>query len=441
MYPEAATHEFGTLAELGQLCDAERGIRVSEEGRLRRFGLRFTLLVRKLQLAPAVVSNREACHRYLETLAPTFASSLARAAQTRLLLAEDLAAASGTATATNAALMRRRDDPMLLADLMGLAERMASRAEVDTARLGSTDADSRLAGLEREIESLKTTLARTQYNERAAHHEVLDTLARLSAEDDPANVFELGSGGVLVYDPAQSQTPGPPSQATSRRSVLFAADACHYCRLSGHLLRDCPTKKTHLDESMVTDVDRHLRLANGDYIPKGAGSAAERVERYWSTRAGVMNPYLADERPGTQDTDPPPDVSEGPRLGSPVVDEFDVLRDDVRTLRAQMTRFEEDHEHAERLDPDPRWDSWVPPADVSAPVDEFDELRDEIRTLRVGISRLERHRRLENLSDSVDGSFPKSLVDVESFREKLFDIPDSSGETPSQFIAAMGQSR
>ncbi|KAF7322289.1 hypothetical protein HMN09_00006500 [Mycena chlorophos] len=329
---------------------------------------------------------------------------------------------------------------MLLADVMLLAERMASRAEVDTARLDSTDADSRVAGLEREIESLKTTLARTQYDERAAHHEALDTLARLSAEDDPADIFELGSGGVLVYDPAQSQTPGPPSRATSRRSVLLAEATCHYCRMSGHLLRDCPTKKTHYEESMVTDVDRHLRLANGDFIPKGAGSAAERVERYWSTRARMMNSHLVNERIDAQASGPVADWDEVPIDSAPVVDEFDALRDDVRTLRAQIARFEEDLQHARHrdLDPDPHWDSWVPPADMSAPVDEFDVLRDEIRTLRAGISRLENHWRFENLSDSVDGSFPKSLVDVKPFREKLFDLPDSFGETPSQFVAAMG---
>ncbi|KAJ7064594.1 hypothetical protein C8F01DRAFT_930841, partial [Mycena amicta] len=73
LHPELAERELGTLTALNDLCAAFRGVALKEEGKLRRFGLQFTALVAKLQRAPALLTNRDACRHYLRTLTSDFA--------------------------------------------------------------------------------------------------------------------------------------------------------------------------------------------------------------------------------------------------------------------------------------------------------------------------------------------------------------------------------
>ncbi|KAJ7134176.1 hypothetical protein C8R44DRAFT_556931, partial [Mycena epipterygia] len=53
-YPEMQEDLDGTLEELEVLCAKNRNIRRAEEGRLKRFGMRFRALVKKLSKAPAI---------------------------------------------------------------------------------------------------------------------------------------------------------------------------------------------------------------------------------------------------------------------------------------------------------------------------------------------------------------------------------------------------
>ncbi|KAJ7110548.1 hypothetical protein C8R44DRAFT_633904, partial [Mycena epipterygia] len=53
-YPEVKEDLDGTLEELMKLCAENKMIKRSEEGRLKRFGMRFRALVKKLSVAPAI---------------------------------------------------------------------------------------------------------------------------------------------------------------------------------------------------------------------------------------------------------------------------------------------------------------------------------------------------------------------------------------------------
>ncbi|KAJ7140797.1 hypothetical protein C8R44DRAFT_604840, partial [Mycena epipterygia] len=53
-YPEVKEDLDGTLEELVKLCAENKGIKRSEEGRLKRFGMRFRALVTKLSQPPAI---------------------------------------------------------------------------------------------------------------------------------------------------------------------------------------------------------------------------------------------------------------------------------------------------------------------------------------------------------------------------------------------------
>ncbi|KAJ7121180.1 hypothetical protein C8R44DRAFT_623388, partial [Mycena epipterygia] len=53
-YPEVKEDLDGTLEELVKLCAENKVIKRSEEGRLKRFGMRYRALVTKLSKAPAI---------------------------------------------------------------------------------------------------------------------------------------------------------------------------------------------------------------------------------------------------------------------------------------------------------------------------------------------------------------------------------------------------
>nr|GAT48964.1 predicted protein [Mycena chlorophos] len=86
IYPELAERENGTIAELEELCRENNGLDGTNEGRLRRFGWVFGMLVQKLQRPPAILTNRDACRMYLDALGSVFAKQVRTALLERAAL-------------------------------------------------------------------------------------------------------------------------------------------------------------------------------------------------------------------------------------------------------------------------------------------------------------------------------------------------------------------
>ncbi|KAJ7939083.1 hypothetical protein B0H13DRAFT_1544390, partial [Mycena leptocephala] len=53
-YPEINSEKAGTVENLRRLCKRNEGISVTEEGRLRRFGVEFLTEIKKLLVTPAL---------------------------------------------------------------------------------------------------------------------------------------------------------------------------------------------------------------------------------------------------------------------------------------------------------------------------------------------------------------------------------------------------
>jgi hypothetical protein len=190
-YPEMQEDLDGTLEELETLCAENRNIRRAEEGRLKRFGMRFRALVIKLSKAPAIILNKEACRRYLDALERGFAETLRMAINTRNLIKEDLLQAGGNALAAPVqnAVDYRKEDPILLEELIKMAERLANKGsteatwgEEDSPEIKRSDRfptvkierrDARLEELGGEVSGLRDALAVAQKQSKAAHEELL----------------------------------------------------------------------------------------------------------------------------------------------------------------------------------------------------------------------------------------------------------------------------
>lgn len=134
LYPEITVHERGSLSVLNTLCRDAGVIEVKEEGRLRRFGLEFRALVAK---TPAVITNCDACQKYLNVLSPAFSRRLRQDIIDRKLF-RVLARRAGVLPVAQE-LEPRRDDPIPLQELVEIAEALASMDVGPGATLNFTD--------------------------------------------------------------------------------------------------------------------------------------------------------------------------------------------------------------------------------------------------------------------------------------------------------------
>ncbi|CAK5266445.1 unnamed protein product [Mycena citricolor] len=115
------------MADLDRLCRENRGIKITDEGDLKRFGLQMYSHYKRLSVPPAMITNKVACERYMRTLDSEFSTVLRNALATsqvfnkRYQTRARIANANVPVTGVN-----RQDNPIQLKELMTMAEEMVS---------------------------------------------------------------------------------------------------------------------------------------------------------------------------------------------------------------------------------------------------------------------------------------------------------------------------
>ncbi|KAJ7321547.1 hypothetical protein DFH08DRAFT_969918 [Mycena albidolilacea] len=337
VYPEVQENLDGTLEELEELCAENRNIRRSEEGRLTRFGMRFRALVKKLSKAPAIILNKEACRRYLDALERGFAESLRTAINTRNLIKEDLRQAGVNPPAAGT-VDHRKEDPILLEELIKMAERLASTGgtevtwgESDAPEIRRSDRfptvkierrDAWLEELGGEISSLRDAMSVIQKQSKAAHEELIKTFHNMKSSPPTRDENEQRE---LATRNGGTNTNGSDRQfgrGYGQGGGMVQRNSCYYCDRQDHYSKECWVKAVHIHKGWIVVDDGQQRLADGGYIPRGKGPAAMRVEEYWQ-RKGAAGQHYAESFYG----------------GAPE-DEFDALWDEVRTLRVKLNQVQ-----------------------------------------------------------------------------------------------------
>ncbi|KAJ7307925.1 hypothetical protein DFH08DRAFT_975311 [Mycena albidolilacea] len=332
-YPEVQEDLDGTLEELESLCKENKNIKRAEEGRLKRFGMRFRALVKKLTKEPAIILNKEACRRYLDSLERGFAETLRMAINTRNLIKEDLVQAGINPPAAGA-LDSRKEDPILLEELVKMAERLANKGSTevtwgddDSPEVRRSDQfptvkierrDARIEELGGEVSGLRDAMVVVQKQAKAAHDELLKAFQN---SRNPGPTREDNERRESGSHNGQTNSYGADRQYNRGNSNTTQRNGCYYCEGQDHYSKECTVKAAHIHKGWVTVEDGQQRLADGNYIPRGKGSAAERVEGYWQKKGAVGQHFNAETfYNGTLD------------------DEFDTLRDEVRTLRVKLNQ-------------------------------------------------------------------------------------------------------
>ncbi|CAK5276978.1 unnamed protein product [Mycena citricolor] len=126
-YPEVSKRKTGTMADLDRLCRENRGIKITDEGDLKRFGLQMYSHYKRLSVPPAIITNKVACERYMRTLDSEFSTVLRNALATSQVFNKRYQTRAGITNANVPATgVNRQDDPIQLKELMTMAEEMAS---------------------------------------------------------------------------------------------------------------------------------------------------------------------------------------------------------------------------------------------------------------------------------------------------------------------------
>ncbi|KAJ7440826.1 hypothetical protein B0H11DRAFT_2205110 [Mycena galericulata] len=297
LYPEIVTHERGSLSALDKLCGESRVIGVEEEGRLRRFGLEFCALVAK---TPAVITNRDACQKYLNVLDPAFSRRLCQAVIDRKLVRVLARQAGILPVAPEVEPHVRREDPIPLQELVEIAEELASMDVGPDATLsrGMTN------GFQ-EVGQLENMRGRVEGYRSELHAELQDALGEIDMLRMEVHALQRHTQRNEVKGwretpvipsiwPMSRRRPDPLAQYASVLATAggllqqhnWANDLhvqrleCHYCNQRGHVANGCPTRMQHLANGWILAQDsRKIKLFDGRTVPRGRGSPARKVTK------------------------------------------------------------------------------------------------------------------------------------------------------------------
>jgi hypothetical protein len=345
-YPEVKEEQEGTMEDLEKLCRKHQGIRLQDEGKLKRFGAEFDALYKKLSKKPAIILNKEACLKYLDTLDTSFATILRSSISARNLLKADINKAAGVqppAAGANA-VDHRKEDPILLKDLLDMAEQLATTGVAGTAWDGTDIPDKkkssmfpsvkiehrneRLEDLSEEVAGIRDSIMVIQKEAKASQAETRSAQAEL-----------LKAFQTHLKDPPPHRDLPPHRDNNQSQDVVnrFGSDRlynrnstnraanCFYCDGSDHFSRECPVKIGHINKGWVVVEDGVQKLGDGNALPRGRGPTSQRVEEYYAKKPASQNWHsMVDEPYGNE----PPDGHE-----------MDAVWDEMRTLRTQLKQI------------------------------------------------------------------------------------------------------
>ncbi|KAK6984891.1 hypothetical protein R3P38DRAFT_3451883 [Favolaschia claudopus] len=300
LYPEIAEQQRGSLACLEELGNGFRGIQQNEEGRLRRFGLRFCGVVNRLKTPLALITNRDACIKYLKALDRAFAGRVRKAVDEREVARvslRQLGAGLNDSEHTKEHA-QRKEDVIDLRDLVEIAEVIS---QTDTTYLFPNESDTGPRRQKSPTALPAATLNRFGQNE---YRELL------TAEHDALQVF------------AQNET------------AKIAPD------LLGAGYGDDTDERNEISERLTQVVHEFEIIRRKDCEEMLAWyrdefgilwDAMKAVEKGVSEELDITRKQFGESQHGVEQL-----KIEVDSLHEELFSDFDVLRDEVRTIRVRL---------------------------------------------------------------------------------------------------------
>jgi hypothetical protein len=347
-YPEILTDFEGSLEALNKVCKVYRGVAVTDEGKLRRFGIEFVTIAKKLMEGRSLLTNVEACRKYLNTLDPIFAAALRMTITSTQLVKSTLAPEVAVAGAA-AAVPARRGDPVKIVDLIKMAETMAETQDAENRVPFDMEIQKRpdsfpsvkIERAEAKIEELGETLnylrdafVSQQKNVDVKHTELMNKFTQFNqqaiSKDRPPHE------GLPSQHQSQGSGSNQARQSYDSRPAPGNKDACYYCDKTDHFSRDCVGKHDHMGKQWLVVEDGKTKLGDGNFIPRGPGSQKQRVEEYWRKKVSNVNWYATSPVQNFYQS------HDSEQYGNAV----DMAHDEIHTLKVQLARARQGNQQA-----------------------------------------------------------------------------------------------
>lgn len=341
-YPEVRTSEEGSMENLSKICKKYKGVSVTQEGLLRRFGVEFHTVVKKLLSGRALTTNSEACKKYLDTLEASLASTLRLTISSTILLRTQVPGLNPAPVAGQPVKDKRREDPIEIADLIKMAETMAETQTESTQPSGPKETvrsseyslvkkesnDERFQELGASIATMQDNMLLSQKENEQRHTELLRQLQQVNKTRDAPPHKDVN----LTNTSSNTQTMDRYSSGNSRGERGSDRD-CFYCEQTGHFSRECPHKDEHINKGYLTVEGGKHKLGDGKWIPNGPGSQKQRVEDYWRNKSVNQNYYSQGQQ--VQENFYSSNESERQQ------DYAETARDEIRSLQVKLARAQQ----------------------------------------------------------------------------------------------------
>ncbi|KAJ7690886.1 hypothetical protein B0H17DRAFT_1134153 [Mycena rosella] len=252
------------------------GITVSQEGKLRRFGIEFTAEAKKLMRGKALTTNLQVCHMYLETLDPAFSVVLKVTVSSAQLMRNRLGVQAPAAVIGPAIAPRKKGDPIDLVDLIKMAEDMAAsqpeggstfdippEKEITRAThfptIKQEPRDEKMEEINGVLTTLRDTFLTSQTQQHEHHSEILKSLQQVAKGVPPHKDIPIANSG----NQSQGSNNYQPERWNNPAKSSDNNGDCFYCELQGHISRNCPHKEEHITKGWLGIENGKTRLGDG----------------------------------------------------------------------------------------------------------------------------------------------------------------------------------
>lgn len=320
LYPEIKSFRNGSLVRLQEICSKHVNIKKSDQGLIKRLNLQFGLEATKLRKAPSLVTNIVLVEKYLTCFDPTFAFEI-ESMISRVMYDREVGIIPPVVTVPTPGQQARVNRPEETIDLEELFKLVETLSRINVR--GPTASSNMAAAMPTAGAPLQVTewakaekRIKTELTDRieAEMAQVKDSLkVREDRMESKLNSVESGMSRIeKAFEQAlnqgsfgkrETQRDPPPhrdvvqvTQQDHGRDMTFRQPNkdCFYCYLSGHMVRDCPYKREHIDGGKIVIENNRMRLGDGSPFPRWPEnkSQKQRVDDYYANKTVPGAPVL-----------------------------------------------------------------------------------------------------------------------------------------------------
>jgi hypothetical protein len=372
LFPEIRTMQIGSLQELDKICQKYQGIKKTDKGKIERFNLSFGHEARKLEKPPSLVTNIALVDKYLSCFDAQFVTEISFMIAQTVYWDKQATTGASAGPQQNPSIgpqgIERPEETIPLAALMELVSKLAKvnvlrtvasahMAVQESMMVNSSMGDSSgsstssemvklRADLSDQIDTFASDIAKLKDAQELTEKRANSNLQRF--EEKTTTSFQKLEESIKQMNqslrgPAPHQEISLSGQASNRygQDRGFRSQGqdqqtrdCFYCYLTGHMVRDCPYKREHIDQGKILIENGRMKLGDGAPFPRypESKSQKQRVDDYYGNKVVPGAPQVLVQ----SYTQPRLEVITTFHVGvDNLWDVYDTKSDEVRTAEVQ----------------------------------------------------------------------------------------------------------